>query len=257
MFSSFVTCCIIASERASGIVSRVMHVLRVPVFCLHPCFWMHVLRYPCFVRSFQLEKDRFGAEAEDRPQEEEEEEEEDKSSSKSSSSSTISASVSASVSGSVRAPTPGKKAARSTALEKEKEKHKEKEKDKEKEKEKEPKAEGEAAGQQKQELGAAVQDVVEVEGAKGKEGKAKEGKTKSKEKGKEKGKEKAAGVGNVGFKIERAGPQRSVPAKTTRFEHYKESTQFMNGIAGVIHVPCVVFCVPPTMLQEAFAALCA
>ena len=26
---------------------------------------------------------------------------------------------------------------------------------------------------------------------------------------------------------------------------------------GVIHVPCVVFCMPPTMLPEAFAALCA
>ena len=105
-------------------------------------------------------------------------------------------------SGSQRVPTPDKKAARSTFLEKEKEKHSEKEKDTEKE----PEAEGEAIGQQKQELAAAAQDVVVVEGAKGKEGKAKEGKPKGKEKGKEKGeekgKEKAGGVGSVGFKIE-------------------------------------------------------
>ena len=70
-----------------------------------------------------------------------------------------------------------------------------------------------------------------VEGAKGKEGKAKKGKPKGKAKGKEKGKEKAGGVGNVGFKIEGAvGPQKPMPAKTTRFEHYKESTQFMNDM---------------------------
>ena len=95
----FVKCCIIASECASGIVSRVIHVLRVPFFCLHPCFRMHVLRYPCSVRSFQLQKDRFWAWAEDTPQEEEEEEEEDESSSSSSSSNTSSASASASASG--------------------------------------------------------------------------------------------------------------------------------------------------------------
>ena len=77
VFSSFMTCSIIASERASGIVSRVIHVPRVPVFCLHPCFWMHVLRYPCSVRSFQLQRDRFWAWAEDTPQEEEDEDEED------------------------------------------------------------------------------------------------------------------------------------------------------------------------------------
>ena len=38
-------------------------------------------------------------------------------------------------------------------------------------------------------------------------------------------------MGNVAFKIEGAvGPQKSMPAKTTRFEHYKESTQFMNDM---------------------------
>ena len=89
MFSAFMTCCIIASERASGSVPRVILILRVPVSCLHPCFWMHVLRYPCFVRSFQLQKDRFWAWAEDKPEEEEEGEEEDESSSSSSSSSTM------------------------------------------------------------------------------------------------------------------------------------------------------------------------
>ena len=78
VFSSFVTCYIIASERASRIVSRVIHIPRVPVFCLHPWFWMHVLRYPCSVRSFQLQKDRFCAWAEDTPQGTEEEEEEEK-----------------------------------------------------------------------------------------------------------------------------------------------------------------------------------
>ena len=230
MFSAFMTCCIIASERASGSVPRVIRVLRVPVSCLHPCFWMHVLRYPCSVRSFQLQKDRFWAWAEDTPQEEEEEEEEEDDSSSSSSSSTSSASASA-ASGSQRAPTPEKKAARSTVLEKEKEKHKESEKDKEKE----PEAEGEAIGQQKKELAAAAQDVVVVEGAKGKEGKAKEGKPKGKEKGKEKakekGKEKAGAVGSVGFKIEGAvGPQKSIPARTTRFEHYKDSAQYANEL---------------------------
>ena len=230
VFSSFLACCIVASQRAYGIVSRVIHGLRVPLVCLHRCFWMHVLRYPCSVCSFQLQEDRFWAWAEDTPLEEEEEEEEDEFSSSSSSSSS-SASASASASGSVRAPTPEKKAARSTVLEKEKEKHKEKEKDKDKEKEKEPEAEGEAVGQQKQELAAAAQDAVVVEGAKGKERKAKEGKPKGKENGREKGKEKAGGVGNVGLKIEGAvGPQKSMPAKTTRFEHYKESTQFMNDM---------------------------
>ena len=38
VFSSFLASCIIAPERASGIASRVIHVLRVPVFCLHPYF---------------------------------------------------------------------------------------------------------------------------------------------------------------------------------------------------------------------------
>ena len=105
VFSSFVTCCIIASKRASGIVPHVIRVLRVPVSCLHPYFWMHLLRYPCPLRSFQPQKDRFWAWAEDTPQEEEDEEEEDESSSSSSSTSTSSASASASASGSVRAPT--------------------------------------------------------------------------------------------------------------------------------------------------------
>ena len=117
MFSSFMTRCIIASERASWIVPRVIRVLRVPVSCVRPCFWMHVLRYPCSVYSFQLQKDRFWAWAEDKPEEEEDDEEEDESSSSSSSSTTSSASASASASGSVRAPTPEKKAARSTVLE--------------------------------------------------------------------------------------------------------------------------------------------
>ena len=74
VFFFFVTCCIIASERASGIVSRVIHILRVPILCLHPCFWMHVLRFSCSLRSFQLQKDRFWAWAQDTPQEEKEEE---------------------------------------------------------------------------------------------------------------------------------------------------------------------------------------
>ena len=95
MFSAFMTCCSIASERASGSVPRGIRVLRVPVSCLHPCFWMHVLRYPCSVRSFQLQKDRFWAWAEDTPQEEEEEEEEEDDSSSSSNSSTSAASASA------------------------------------------------------------------------------------------------------------------------------------------------------------------
>ena len=111
------------------VVSRVIHVQRAPLVCLHRCFWMHVLRYPCSVRSLQLQKDRLLALAEDTPQGEEEEEEEEVESSSISSSSTNSASASGS--GSVRAPTPEKKAARSTILEKEKEKHKEKENDKE------------------------------------------------------------------------------------------------------------------------------
>ena len=246
MFSAFMTCCIIAYERASGSVPRVIRVLRVPVSCLHPCFWMHVLRYPCSVRSFQLQKDQFWAWAEDKPEEEEEEEEEDESSSSSSSSTTSSANTSG-ASGSQRAPTPEKKAARSTALEKEKEKHKEKEKDKEKE----PEAEGEAIGQQKQELAAAAQDIVVVEGAKGKEGKAKEGKPKGtekgKEKGREKGKEKAGGVGSKGFKIEGAvGPQKSMPAKTTRFQHYKDSAQYMNDMQVLFtsHALCFAFLRP-------------
>ena len=50
-------------------------------------------------------------------------------------------------------------------------------------------------GQQKTELAAAAQEVVVAEGAKGKEGKVKEGK----QKGKEKGKEKAGGLGQVAF----------------------------------------------------------
>ena len=178
-------------------------------------------------------------------EEDEEEEEEGESSSSSTSSSTSSANAGASAraSGSVRAPTPQKKAARSTVLQKEKKKHKEKEKEnkKEKDKEKEPGAQGEAVGQQKTELGAAAQDFVVAEGAKGKDGKVKEVKQKGKEKSKEKGKENAGGVGNVAFKIEGAvGPKKSVPAKTTSFEHYNESTQFMNDMRVLFtsHVLC-------------------
>ena len=77
--------------------------------------------------------------------------------------------------------------------------------------------------------------------AKGKEGKVNEAKQKGKEKGKEKGKDKAGGMGNEAFKIEGAeGPQKSVPAKTTPFEHYKESTQFMNDMQVLFtsHVLC-------------------
>ena len=232
VFSSFMTCCRIASESASGIVSRVIHVLRVPIFCLRHCFWTRLWRHPCSVCSFQLQKDRFWAWVEETPQaEEEEEDEEDESSS--SSTSSASASASASASGSVRAPTPENKVARSTVSEKEKEKHKKKEKDNEKGAE----AEGEAVGQQKTELAAAAQVVVVEGGAKGKQGKVKQGK----QKGKEKRKEKAGGVGQVAFKIEGApGPQKSVPAKTTRFEHYQESTQFMNDMQALFtsHVLC-------------------
>ena len=91
-----------------------------------------------------------------------------------------------------------------------------------------------------------------AEVAKGKEGKVKEGK----QKGKEKGKEKAGGVGNVAFKIEGAvGPQKSVPAKTVQALQREHAIHERH--AGVIHVPCVVFCMPPTMLLEAFAAFCA
>ena len=207
VFSPFPTCCMIASERAFGIVLRVIHVLCVPVFCLYRCWWMHVLRYPCSVRSFQLQKDRFWAWAEGMPQgEEEEEEQEDESSSSS-----------ASASGSGRAPTPHKKATRSTVLEKDKDKEKEKHKEKEKDKEKGGEAKGEALGQ-KTELAAAAEEVVLAEGAKGKEGKVTEGKQKVKKKGKE----KAGGVGQVAFKIEGAvGLQKSLPAKTTGLEHYK------------------------------------
>ena len=52
VFSSFPACCMVASKRAFGIVLRVIHVLCVLVFCLHPCLWMHVLRYPRSVCSF-------------------------------------------------------------------------------------------------------------------------------------------------------------------------------------------------------------
>ena len=188
VFSAFMTCCIIASERASGSVPRVICVMRVPVSCLHPCFWMHILRYPCSVRSFRLQKDRFWAWAEDTPQEEEEEKEEDESSSSSSSSTTTSSASASGASGSQRAPTLEKKAARSTVLEKEKEKHKEKEKDKEKE----PEAEGEAIGQQKLELAAAAQDVVVREGASGRKGKPRRGSRRAKRRAKRRGKRRRA-----------------------------------------------------------------
>ena len=54
VFSSFPTCCIIASEHACGIVLGVVRVLRVAIFCFQRCLWTHVLRYPRFVRSVQL-----------------------------------------------------------------------------------------------------------------------------------------------------------------------------------------------------------
>ena len=191
VFSAFMTCCIIASERASSSVPRVIRVLRVPVSCLHPCLWMHVLRYPCSVRSFQLQKDRFWAWTEDTPQEEEEEEEEDEFQQQQQQQHHQQCQRQ-------------RRQWQTAGAHSGEEGRKEKEKDKEKE----PEAEGEAIRQQKQELAAAAQDVVVVEGAKGKEGKAKEGKPKGKEKGeekgKEKGKEKAGGVGSVGFKIEGA-----------------------------------------------------
>ena len=68
VFPLFSTCCVIASKRAAGIVLHVIHVVRVLVFCLHPCFWMHVLRCPPSVCSFQLQKNRFWALVEDKPQ---------------------------------------------------------------------------------------------------------------------------------------------------------------------------------------------
>ena len=38
-------------------------------------------------------------------------------------------------------------------------------------------------------------------------------------------------MGSVGLKIEGAvGPHKSMPAKTTRFEHYKDSAQYMNDM---------------------------
>ena len=39
MFSAFMTCCIIASERASESVPRVIRVLRVPVSCMVSITW--------------------------------------------------------------------------------------------------------------------------------------------------------------------------------------------------------------------------
>ena len=122
-------------------------------------------------------------------------------------------------------------------MEKDKDKKTEKHKEKEKDKEKGGEVEGEALGQQKMELAAAAHEVVVAEGAKGTEGKVKERKSK----GQEKGKEKAGGLGQVAFKIKGAvGPQKSVPAKTTRCEHYKESTQFMNDMQVLFmsHVLC-------------------
>ena len=100
-------------------------------------------------------------------------------------------------------------------------------------------------GHRKTDLAAAAEVVVVVEGGRAKEGKAKEGKHKGKE-GKPR-KEKPGGVGNVAFKIEAAvGPHKLVPAKTTRFEHYKESTQFMNDmqVSFTSHVLCFV-CLQP------------
>ena len=48
-------------------------------------------------------------------------------------------------------------------------------------------------------------------------------------------------MGSVGFKIEGAvGPQKSIPAKTTHFEHYKDSAQYMNDMQVLItsHASC-------------------
>ena len=68
VFPLFSTCCVIASKRAAGIVLHVIHVVRFLLFCLHPFFWMHVLRCPPSVCSFQLQKNRFRAWVEDKPQ---------------------------------------------------------------------------------------------------------------------------------------------------------------------------------------------
>ena len=84
VFSPILTCSIIGSEGASWIISRVIHVLCVPAFCLRRLFWMRVLRYPCSVPSLQLQKDQFWAWAEDTPQGEEDEEEEQEAESSSS-----------------------------------------------------------------------------------------------------------------------------------------------------------------------------
>ena len=89
----------------------------------------------------------------------------------------------------------------------------------------------------KTELAAAAEEVVVADSAKGKEGKVKEGK----KKGKEKRKEKAGGVGNVALKIEGAvGPQESLPAKTTRFQHNKETKHLLNDkqVSFTSHVLC-------------------
>ena len=242
VLSSFPTCFIIVSERASGNVLRVIHVVvripRVRVFCLQCCFWMHVLRYPCSVRSFSVAKRpglglggghaarrRTGGGGGRRVLRQQQQQQQQQQQGQ------------CQPSGSGRATTPENKAPRSTVLEKDKDKEKEKHKEKEKDKEKGGEAKGEALGQRKTELAAPAEEVVVAEGAKGKEGKLKEGKRK----GKEKGKEKAGGLGQVAFNIEgAAGPQNSVPAKTTRFEHYKEITQFMNGMQVLVtsHVLC-------------------
>ena len=89
-------------------------------------------------------------------------------------------------------------------------------------------------GQRKTELATAAQEVVVAEGSKGKEGKVKEGKQKG---------TKSA----VAFKIEGAAcPQKSVLATTTRFEHYKERTHFMNDmqVSFTSHVLCFA-CLQP------------
>ena len=53
----------------------------------------------------------------------------------------------------------------------------------------------------------------------------------------------------MAFKIEGApGPRKSVLAKTTRFEHYKVSTQFMNDMQVLFTSPVLCF----ACLQQCF-----
>ena len=48
-------------------------------------------------------------------------------------------------------------------------------------------------------------------------------------------------MGKVGFKIEAAkGPQKSIPAKSMRIEHYKESTSYFKDIR--VYFVCCLYC---------------